>query len=164
MAPSRPGAAIPDLTGLTAVVTGASGGIGLEVARGLAGNGAHAVLGVRSADRGQSAASSIWCTSARAALEVMTLDLADLASNPPIRRSPAKLFPFSAWGGGRSDGLRRLTAVIAFGDVSPGGSCPMALPPWCAVPNTPEWGGSCSQGTGRGSRSNRTQNLGRWLP
>jgi NAD(P)-dependent dehydrogenase (short-subunit alcohol dehydrogenase family) len=55
MTPSRPGAAIPDLTGLTAVVTGASGGIGLEVARGMAGNGAHVVLGVRSADRGQSA-------------------------------------------------------------------------------------------------------------
>jgi short-subunit dehydrogenase len=68
MAPSRPAAAVPDLTGLTAVVTGASGGIGLEVARGLAGNGAHVVLGVRSADRGQSAASSIWRTSSRVAV------------------------------------------------------------------------------------------------
>jgi NAD(P)-dependent dehydrogenase (short-subunit alcohol dehydrogenase family) len=80
MAPRWPGAAIPDLTGLTAVVTGASGGIGLEVARGLAGNGAHVVLGVRSTGRGQSAASSIWRTSARASLDVMALDLADLAS------------------------------------------------------------------------------------
>jgi NAD(P)-dependent dehydrogenase (short-subunit alcohol dehydrogenase family) len=49
---------MPDLTGVTAVVTGASGGIGLEAARGLAAKGAHVVLGVRSTERGQSAASA----------------------------------------------------------------------------------------------------------
>jgi NAD(P)-dependent dehydrogenase (short-subunit alcohol dehydrogenase family) len=38
-------ASIPDLTGVTAVVTGASGGIGLQVARGLAGKDAHVALG-----------------------------------------------------------------------------------------------------------------------
>jgi NAD(P)-dependent dehydrogenase (short-subunit alcohol dehydrogenase family) len=79
-ASSRPGAAVPDLAGVTAVVTGASSGIGLEVTRGLARCGAHVVLGVRSAGRGQSAASAILETSPRASLEVLALDLADLAS------------------------------------------------------------------------------------
>lgn len=80
MAPAWSEAAIPDLTGETVVVTGASGGIGLEVARGLAGKGAHMVLGVRSTERGQSAASAILRVSSRASLEVTALDLADLAS------------------------------------------------------------------------------------
>jgi NAD(P)-dependent dehydrogenase (short-subunit alcohol dehydrogenase family) len=71
---------MPDLTGVTAVVTGASGGIGLEAARGLAAKGAHVVLGVRSTERGQAAASAIRHASSRASLNVMALDLADLAS------------------------------------------------------------------------------------
>jgi NAD(P)-dependent dehydrogenase (short-subunit alcohol dehydrogenase family) len=62
------------------VVTGASGGIGWEVARGLAGKGAQVVLAVRSIERGQSAASAILCASSGASVEVMPLDLADLAS------------------------------------------------------------------------------------
>lgn len=69
---------IPRLTGLTAVVTGANSGIGLEVARGLASKGAHVVLAVRRIDRGQAAASAILATSPRAAVDVMELDLADL--------------------------------------------------------------------------------------
>jgi NAD(P)-dependent dehydrogenase (short-subunit alcohol dehydrogenase family) len=80
MAPARSEADIPELTGVTAVVTGASGGIGLEVARGLARNGAQVVLAVRSTDRGQSAASAIQRANPGALLEVMALDLADLAS------------------------------------------------------------------------------------
>jgi NAD(P)-dependent dehydrogenase (short-subunit alcohol dehydrogenase family) len=71
---------IPDLTGGTAVVTGANRGIGLEVARGLAGKGAHAVLAVRRTERGEAAAAAIQATSPGASLEVMALDLADLAS------------------------------------------------------------------------------------
>jgi NAD(P)-dependent dehydrogenase (short-subunit alcohol dehydrogenase family) len=71
---------IPDLTARTAVVTGASSGIGLEVARGLASKGAHVVLAVRSSERGQAAASAIRATSPDASLEVVGLDLADLAS------------------------------------------------------------------------------------
>jgi NAD(P)-dependent dehydrogenase (short-subunit alcohol dehydrogenase family) len=73
-------AAIPDLTGVTAVVTGASGGIGWEVARGLVGKGAQVVLAVRSIERGQAAASAIRRASSGALVEVMALDLADLAS------------------------------------------------------------------------------------
>ena len=71
---------IADLTGMTAVVTGANRGIGLEVARGLAGNGAHVVLAVRRTGRGDAAAAAIRAASPGASLEVMTLDLADLAS------------------------------------------------------------------------------------
>src|SRR5919109_2047373 len=71
---------IQDLNGATAVVTGASSGIGLEVARGLASKNAHVVLAVRSLERGQVAAAAIRATSPRAWLEVTALDLADLAS------------------------------------------------------------------------------------
>ena len=39
---------IPDLSGKTALVTGATGGIGLETARMLAGAGAHVILAGRS--------------------------------------------------------------------------------------------------------------------
>lgn len=65
---------------MTAVVTGASWGIGLEVARGLAARQAHVVLAVRSRGRGQAAASAILATNPNASLEVVELDLADLAS------------------------------------------------------------------------------------
>jgi len=71
---------IPDLTGKTAVVTGANRGIGLEVARGLAGKGARVVLAVRRTERGEAAAAAIQAASPGALLEVMTFDLADLAS------------------------------------------------------------------------------------
>jgi len=71
---------IPDLTGMTAIVTGANRGIGLEIARGLAGNGAHVILAVRRTGRGDAAADAIRATSPAASLEVMALDLADLAS------------------------------------------------------------------------------------
>jgi NAD(P)-dependent dehydrogenase (short-subunit alcohol dehydrogenase family) len=80
MAPASIETAICDLTGVTAVVTGASGGIGLEAARGLAAAGARVVLGVRSAERGQSAASAIRRGCPCAAVEVMVLDLTNLAS------------------------------------------------------------------------------------
>jgi NAD(P)-dependent dehydrogenase (short-subunit alcohol dehydrogenase family) len=38
---------IPDLSGRTAVVTGANGGLGLQTALALAGAGAHVVLAAR---------------------------------------------------------------------------------------------------------------------
>jgi NAD(P)-dependent dehydrogenase (short-subunit alcohol dehydrogenase family) len=80
MVQDRTEADIPDLSGRAAVVTGASSGIGLEVARGLATQGAHVVLAVRSSERGQVAAAAIRATSPRASLDVLLLDLADLAS------------------------------------------------------------------------------------
>ena len=72
---------IPDLSGRTAVVTGASSGIGTATAAALAGAGAQVVLAVRSPTRGERAAAAI-----DGATEVRTLDLASLAS---VRRFAA---------------------------------------------------------------------------
>ena len=80
MSPALSESEIRGLSGVTAVVTGASSGIGLEVVRGLASRGAHVVLAVRSLERGQAAASAIRSTTPGASLDVMALDLADLAS------------------------------------------------------------------------------------
>ncbi|MDI2028888.1 oxidoreductase [Saccharopolyspora sp. TS4A08] len=66
---------MPRLDGRTAIVTGASSGVGLATARGLARAGAHVVLAVRSLDRGRAAARAV-----RGSNEVRSLDLADLAS------------------------------------------------------------------------------------
>src|SRR5207249_1055728 len=69
---------IPDQTGKTVVVTGANSGLGFAAARALAAHGAHVVLAVRSAARGQAAESVILGATPRASLEVMVLDLANL--------------------------------------------------------------------------------------
>ncbi|MFD5681751.1 oxidoreductase [Streptomyces bacillaris] len=66
---------LPDLTGRTAVVTGANSGIGLVTARALAEHGARVVLAVRDPKKGEAAAE----TMARP-VEVRALDLADLSS------------------------------------------------------------------------------------
>lgn len=71
---------IPDQTGRTAIVTGANSGIGYEAAKALAGKGAHVILAVRSADKGQRALENIRANHPEASLEMMLLDLADLNS------------------------------------------------------------------------------------
>ena len=71
---------IGNLADRTAVVTGASGGIGVETARWLAANGAHVVLACRDYDRGGRAARQVTGTGGRPGATVEVLDLADLAS------------------------------------------------------------------------------------
>jgi len=66
---------IPDLSGRTAVVTGANSGIGFAAAVELARAGAHVVFAVRDPERGRAAAAK-----AGGSTEVRRLDLADLAS------------------------------------------------------------------------------------
>ncbi|RKN10893.1 oxidoreductase [Streptomyces radicis] len=69
---------IPDLTGRTAVVTGANSGLGIATVEALARAGARVVLAVRDMARGEAAAAKV--AGARGALEVRRLDLADLDS------------------------------------------------------------------------------------
>src|SRR3712207_4553398 len=71
---------IPDLTGRTAVVTGANGGLGLVTASELAAKGAHVLLAARDQARAATAEQQIRARSPQASLEVVPLDPASLAS------------------------------------------------------------------------------------
>lgn len=71
---------IPPLDGRTAIVTGASGGVGYQVARQLAARGAHVVLASRDKGRTSEAARAIRATCPGASVEAMRLDLAQFAS------------------------------------------------------------------------------------
>jgi len=71
---------VPDQAGRTAVVTGASGGLGLETARVLAARGAEVVLACRDAAKAGRAAELIRAESGRASVRIVRLDLASLAS------------------------------------------------------------------------------------
>jgi NAD(P)-dependent dehydrogenase (short-subunit alcohol dehydrogenase family) len=66
---------LPDMSGKTAIVTGASSGIGTETARALAAAGARVVLAVRDPAKGAVAAATMTGTT-----EVRPLDLASLES------------------------------------------------------------------------------------
>jgi NAD(P)-dependent dehydrogenase (short-subunit alcohol dehydrogenase family) len=68
---------IPDLTGRTAIVTGASSGIGLETAKALTAHGARVILAVRDEAKGTKAADTL---PAPGTTEVRLLDLASLGS------------------------------------------------------------------------------------
>jgi NAD(P)-dependent dehydrogenase (short-subunit alcohol dehydrogenase family) len=72
---AQPWREVPRQDGRRFVVTGASGGIGLETAKALAERGAHVVLAVRSLDRGRAAAAQM-----QGDVEVGRLDVADLTS------------------------------------------------------------------------------------
>lgn len=71
---------MPDQSGRIAIVTGANSGIGYEAARELARKGARVVMACRSVDKAEAAKQTLLAENADAALEVMALDLADLAS------------------------------------------------------------------------------------
>jgi NAD(P)-dependent dehydrogenase (short-subunit alcohol dehydrogenase family) len=71
---------VPDQSGRTAVVTGASGGLGLETAEVLAGRGATVVLAGRDLGKTERAADRIRSAAVGASVLVVHLDLASLAS------------------------------------------------------------------------------------
>lgn len=71
---------MPDLIGITAVVTGANSGIGYEVTRAFAQKGAHVVMACRNLKKADTAATHILNEVPDASLEIMRIDLSDLSS------------------------------------------------------------------------------------
>ncbi|MER6948952.1 oxidoreductase [Nonomuraea sp. NPDC000554] len=71
---------MPDLTGKTAIVTGANSGIGLPTALELARHGARVVVAARSAEKGEAAVARLRQAVPGAEISFGRLDLADLAS------------------------------------------------------------------------------------
>lgn len=79
---------IPDQSGRTVVVTGANTGIGYHTAAALAFRGAHVVLAVRNADKGNAALSRIVAAKPDTDVTLAELDLSSLAS---VRHAADKL-------------------------------------------------------------------------
>jgi len=71
---------MPDLSGKTAIVTGANSGLGFETSKALAGAGASVIMACRNEQKAQSALDEIRRAHGQAEVETMTLDLADLDS------------------------------------------------------------------------------------
>jgi protochlorophyllide reductase len=81
---------LPDLTGRTALVTGANSGLGLAVSSGLAGAGALVVLGCRDRSRGEDAVAAVR-SAARAGAPEPRLLVLDLASLDAVRSAAVRL-------------------------------------------------------------------------
>jgi len=71
---------IPDQSGRIALVTGATSGLGLSTATELARHGARVLLGSRNPEKGATALRQVRAVATGAEPELVTLDLADLAS------------------------------------------------------------------------------------
>jgi NAD(P)-dependent dehydrogenase (short-subunit alcohol dehydrogenase family) len=77
----------PDQTGRTAIVTGATGGLGFQVALALAAKGADTVLAARNPGKGQHAIAGIKARHPGARVRFALLDLASLASVAAFARA-----------------------------------------------------------------------------
>lgn len=71
---------IPDLSGKVIIVTGGNSGVGYEAAIEFARHGAETILACRSVEKGMAAVAAIQLELPDAAVELMSLDLASLAS------------------------------------------------------------------------------------
>ncbi len=71
---------IPDLTGKTIVITGANSGLGFECSRTFAEKGAMVVMTARNMQKGEKAKADILNAHPNASLDLMKLDVGDLAS------------------------------------------------------------------------------------
>jgi NAD(P)-dependent dehydrogenase (short-subunit alcohol dehydrogenase family) len=69
-----------DLSGATAIITGAASGIGVETVRALAGAGARVVMPVRSQAKGEAVAEALRASTGNQRIEVADMDLGDFAS------------------------------------------------------------------------------------
>ena len=81
-------ASMPDLTGLSFVVTGANSGLGWHTGVALAGHGGHVVMACRDLRRGREAVAELRRRVPDAGVDLVRLDLADLAS---VREVAAEL-------------------------------------------------------------------------
>ena len=86
--PAYTEADIPQMQGMTCLVTGANTGIGYELARVMAARGARVILGCRSPERGEQAAAAITRAVGGGQLRVLPLDLASLSS---VRQAVAQI-------------------------------------------------------------------------
>jgi NAD(P)-dependent dehydrogenase (short-subunit alcohol dehydrogenase family) len=85
---------LPLQSGRTAVVTGASAGLGLETAKALSARGATVVLACRDVAKAEQAAAQIAATGTdREALHIVTLDLGSLASVRAAAREISSTWP-----------------------------------------------------------------------
>jgi len=71
---------VPDLSDKTIIITGANSGTGFHIARGVAAHGATTILACRNLQKSAAALATIKAEFPTATVEVMPLDLADLAS------------------------------------------------------------------------------------
>ncbi|MBA3945452.1 MAG: SDR family oxidoreductase [Herpetosiphonaceae bacterium] len=71
---------VPDLTGKTAIITGANSGLGYETAKGLGRKGAYVVMACRDVAKGAEAAAMLQREYLAGSFVVEALDLADLGS------------------------------------------------------------------------------------
>ena len=71
---------IPDLTGKTALITGANSGLGFESTKALAAKGAHVIMAARSREKAEAARAKVLAELPQASLELLDMDLGSLES------------------------------------------------------------------------------------